>query len=307
MNEQNSELEAFLQKLNGVTRGTIVISSQPSVDTMAAALSLYLGFKKSGKDFRIVCSTPTTVGFSHLVGVDKVAAKFSGKSLVISFDYQEESIDKISYNIENNRFNLVIQPKPGAEPLPTKNVAYTYTGEAGLILVVGALSLTDIGSIYTSNKEVFEKAALISFSVGQIADFGQPRLTFSQASSYSEGALAILRGGNFRIDEDIAGNILLGVHQATQGLAIPGLVPETFEAVAFCLRSGAAWPVEAARPVEAQKAGDFQPMPSAESAARPPVQVEAKETAQEVPPVSETVPPGSKKWEPRFPTESRKT
>jgi hypothetical protein len=308
MNQQNAGLEAFLQKINQISRGTIIVSSQPSLDIMAAGLSLYLGFRKSNKDFRIVCPTPTTVGFSHLVGVDKVAQKMSGKSLVISFEYHEEAIDKISYNIENDRFNLVVQPKPGADPLPTKNVSYSHTGEPGLVLVCGALSLTDLGSVYDQNRDVFEKSDLVSFSVGQTADFGQPRLTFSQTSSYSEGALSILRGGNIAIDEDIATNILFGIHQATQGLAIPGLAAETFEAVAYGVKVGGIWPTEfGGRQIgKPQRVGDFEPMPANESAARPPSEIEAKEEIVEAPKKQEGTQIGAKKWEPKFPTEGRK-
>lgn len=308
MNQQDPGLEAFLQKVSESSGGTIVVSSSPSLDLMAAGLSLYLGFKQAKKDFKIVCSTPTTVAFSHLVGVDKVASKLSGKSLTVSFDYQEESIDKISYHIDDNRFNLVIQPRPGAEPLSTKNVNYHYTGESGLIIVLGALNLTDIGGLYNENKEVFEKASLVSLMVGQTAGFGQPRLTFPAASSYAEGSLSVLRGANMRVDEDLASNILQGIYQATQGLAVPGLTADTFEAVAFCVRVGGRWPIESEKQVTGlQKSGNFQPMPASESAVRSPDQIEVKEEVADFPLETESSSlMGDKKWMPRFPTDSHK-
>ncbi|MCJ7827818.1 hypothetical protein MUP65_01585 [Patescibacteria group bacterium] len=309
MNQLQSGLEAVLQKVNQAERGTILISAQPSLDLMAAALSLYLGLKKGNKDFRVVCTTPTTVGFSHLVGVDKVAQRVSGKSLIVSFDYQQESIDKISYNINEGKFNLVVQPKPGAEPLPTKNVSYSYGGESGLLVVIGAQSLTDLGMVYEQNKGVFEKGSVMSITVGQPANFGQPRLSFADSSSYSEGVLSILRNGNLRVDEDMASNLLQGLYQVTQGLAVPGLTAETFETVAFCVRLGGLWPIQTGviPKAEVQRVGDFQPMPATESAARPPQQIETKESSvKEGKTEGVKIPlPGAKGWSPKFPSEGR--
>ena len=241
----------------------VVLPGQLDVDKVAAGLSLYLSCEKTGKKTSCFCSQPMIVEYSSLVGVDKVAKELGGKNLMISFDYIEDSIEKVSYNIENKKFNLVIQPKEGHEPLSAQKVIYSYSGnQADLIFIVGALSFTDLGDIYQGNKDLFDSGNTINIDIRPDNKFAKTDLLFVQAASYSEVIANLLSRLKLPIEEDIAGNLLRGIEEATDAFRSPRVGPETFEAAAFCLRASAR---------RRTKGGsDFKPMPEEVSAERPP-------------------------------------
>jgi len=234
------EFNPIIQSLTEAKSAAIFLPENPPLDIAAAALSLYLSLQKTGKEVSIVCSSPMTVRFSQLVGINKVSSKISGRSLVISFDYSDNAIDKVSYNIENKKFNLVVQPKPGSTPLSTKNVSYTHSGDLKLGIVIGSVSLDKLGPIYQQEKEIFNQTQIINIDIHpNNSRFGKVNAIFPKASSFSEIIAALLKAANYPLDRDIAGNLLLGIQEATTNFGSPRTTAQAFEAAAFCLRSGA--------------------------------------------------------------------
>jgi nanoRNase/pAp phosphatase (c-di-AMP/oligoRNAs hydrolase) len=239
--DQKPELQELQQSLSSAQSILIAIPQNPSLDKIAASLSLYLSLKKRGKTTSIICAQPMTVEFSQLVGVDKVVNKIQGKNLVVSFDYLKDSVEKVSYNVEGNKFNLVIQPKAGLPPLGVKNVNYTYTGiDSDLIFIIGAQKLEDLSKLYEDEKDFYHEKPVVNIGYHQKNEqFGKINIFYPQASSYSEIIVLVLKTLNFPLNEDIAGNLLMGIKSATNNFQSPRVSGETFEAAALCLRSGA--------------------------------------------------------------------
>jgi nanoRNase/pAp phosphatase (c-di-AMP/oligoRNAs hydrolase) len=216
----------------------VIVPKRPSLDKVAAALALFLSLKKAGKEASIVCPDKMTVEFSSLIGLDKITQQSSGKNLIISFDFVEDSIEKVSYNIENNKFNLVIQPKIGFPPLSAEKVKYSYSGEVDLVFIVGAQSLEDLGSL--SNQENnYSRKSLVNIDIeAKNTQFGKINLLDPTASSCSEIITSLISNLKLPINRDIASNLLLGIEKTTQGFMSSKTSLSTFEAVVFCLRSG---------------------------------------------------------------------
>ena len=236
---------------------TIVLPTDLNTDKVAAALALFLSLKKAGKQINIVCAAPMIVEYSSLVGIDKISQKMGGRNLMISFDYQEDSIEKVSYHIENNKFNLAIQPKEGYSPLSTEKIDYKYSGsQADVILAVGAVAWENLGNLYFENKAVFEESQVVNLDINsQNSQFAKVNLVNPQMSSLSELVTLMLSSLNLPIDEDIASNLLMGIKKATFDFSLNKSGPSTFEAVALCLRAGGRRPFHEARP---EKKADFR-------------------------------------------------
>lgn len=219
----------------------IALPEKLDLDKVAAGLSLYLALKKAGKQVSLVCSKPMTVEFSSLVGVDKVRNKTGGRNLIISLDYLEDSIEKVSYNIQNNKFNLVVQPKPGFPPLSAEKVKYSYSGGgADLIFVIGVGALTDLGEIFLTNKEMFKVAKLINFNIqGSPEKFALLDIIDQQASGFSELAALLISALELPLSADAGNNLLAGIRAASNNFSSSKLRAATFEAAAICLRAGA--------------------------------------------------------------------
>jgi len=62
----------------------ILVRQNPSLDSMAASLSLYLSLKNIGKQVSIVCQSEAIVRDSHLVGIDELKTTLGGQNLVTS-------------------------------------------------------------------------------------------------------------------------------------------------------------------------------------------------------------------------------
>ncbi|HUV47014.1 MAG TPA: hypothetical protein VMW29_02670 [Candidatus Bathyarchaeia archaeon] len=239
----NSQLDLnSVQESCGKARNILVlIPTNPNLDKIATSLALFLSFKKQEKQVMVACPSSMTVAFNRLVGVDKIAQKIGNRNLIISFDYQKDSIEKVSYNIEDKKFNLVVEPRAGYPALDPNKVSYSYAGtDADLIFVVGALRLEDLGNFYLNEKKTFDKATIVNLDIqNNNTKFGQINLVDSQFTSLSELVALVLQGLNFSVDQDIVTNILAGIEANTSNLQSPNTSASAFETVAWCLKNGA--------------------------------------------------------------------
>lgn len=249
----------------------VALPQLPDDDKLAGGLALFLACKKAGRETTVVCQKEMTVGFSFLVGVDQVKKEPPGKNLQISFDYVEEAIEKVSYNIEGGKFNLVIQPRQGVAPLPSNKVAYSYSGgQADLIFVIGSHSLAHLGQVYDKNKEVFGKEKIVNLDNGEgNAQFGKINLVNPKAACCSELVGKLLTSLELPLDVDIASNLFFGLKKATNNFSSPRVGADTFEVAAFCLRAGARKSVSPP-PAKREKKLGLEPMPTEVSASRLP-------------------------------------
>jgi nanoRNase/pAp phosphatase (c-di-AMP/oligoRNAs hydrolase) len=237
---RNYPFTELKQKIDSVQKILVLLPPRPNFDQVAAALSLMLSLEESGKTISVVCNSPMTVEFNHLVGVDRVGTKIQGSDLVISFNYSADQIEKVSYNDDNNRPNIVIQPKAGA-PAVTESLAnFSYAGaNFDLVITVG---VRNQGGLSMGGINLGENFIINIDNDPGNANHGQLNLVDLDSPSLSEIALTLINDLGFGFSVDIAQNLLDGIWQSTQGLTDPLLGADTYEAVAYCLRSGAQKP-----------------------------------------------------------------
>lgn len=238
MNNNNSiinKISALLGKSNDIL---IILPIQPSVDAAAAALSLNLSLSKSGKQSTVACSEAITVGLNRLVAVDKITNKIGSRNLVVSFDYIEDSIEKVSYNIDEGKFNLVIKPKKGFPPMDTDKVSYSYSGaSADLLISIGAPRLENLGKIFHNERKLFDEQETINIDISPLnSQFGKSNLIDPRSSSLSETIGLMIKYLNMPIDADIATNLLAGMETATNNFTVKTRA-ETFEMIAWCMKN----------------------------------------------------------------------
>lgn len=222
----------------------IVTRKNPDTDDLAASLALYLALKQVGKTVIIACPDSPTVEFGNLFGVDKITNELGSKAFIISLDYKEGSIEKVSYNIEGDKFNLVIQPKTGSQSFSEDMVRFSHSGtSADLIFVVGCQKLEDLDKLFTQEQEIYSKSIIVNVDTGlNNSLFGKINIVDPTASSKSEIVAQTLKILNITTDQDCAANILTGILWATDRFLKGNIKPETFEVSARCLRAGAKMP-----------------------------------------------------------------
>lgn len=238
--DQINQIRTLIEQMKEIL---ILITPDPNLDQVASALSLYLSLISHGKQVSITCPTPMTVEFSHLVGVDKVSNKIdatAGNNLVISFPYQEGSIEKVSYNIEDNAFNLVIEPRKDYPPITPEAIKYSYTGgNINLVCTIGVVKPSDFDS-QTNIRALLNEKPIINIDVNsQNQNYGKANLVDPNLSSICELLVSSFSLLGYNMGGDIATNLLMGITNASNNFTSAQTSATTFEAAAICLKHGA--------------------------------------------------------------------
>lgn len=220
----------------------IVLPAKPTADGVSAALALYLAITKLGKNVTIACASAPISGID-IDGVDKIGKNLAsgGDDLVISFPYEQGSVDKVTYTIEGNRFNLLVIPREGYPRIDPEQVEYSYSGgKVDAVIVLDAANYNTLGSLYEENKKQFEGKDVINIDRHLTnANFGTINLVLKNVSSTSEIVLNILSNMNVQLDKEISTALYNGISAATNNFTSYSVNAQTMEMAAYLLKSGA--------------------------------------------------------------------
>lgn len=220
----------------------IIVGKAPRVDDMAGALSLYLSLLASEKNTSVVCPTEPLVEVSSLVGIDKIKTAFDlSKSgdITVSFPYREGEIEKISYTLENGFLNILVKAGGQGLSFDEKDVKYTRAeGSKKVIFTIGILGLSELNRFV--GIESLKDVKIINIdNKAENQGYGDVVLVSANSSSISELVAFILFSLDFKVDTDIAQNLLAGISQATDNFQYPKTTALAFEMAANLMKKGA--------------------------------------------------------------------
>ncbi len=232
-----SKIKDLLDKAHDVL---IVTHEHPTYDSMGSALALYLGIAGLGKKVAIACPDPMTVELSNFIGANKVITGLGKKNFVISLDYVDGSIEKVSYNIEGDKFNLVIEPRPGFDTFSQDKVHYAYSGSAAnLIITVDTIHLGGLKKLFDEDKDMYATKPIVNVDRHpNNAHYGHTNMVNTEASSTAEVVATLLSGLGVATTEDIATNLLNALFGATNNFQNPNVSAQAFELAATMMKAG---------------------------------------------------------------------
>lgn len=222
----------------------ITAPKNSSMDEMAAALSLYLILKNSGKTVSIASPTDPLVEIASLVGIDKVEKTLKGSGgsngdLTVSFPYTEGEIEKVSYTLEEGYLNIIVKASEQGLTFDEKDVEFIRGGSGNLDLVftVGTANLADLDNVFdTQNPDI----RIINIDNKENNEqYGDIVLVSPKLSSVSEGVADLSLALGLNIDQDAAQNLLDGISSATENFQSPKTSSLAFEMVALLMKKGA--------------------------------------------------------------------
>lgn len=239
---QNLDIKTFQDSLSQIKSVLVLLPEKPEFDAVAAALAFSTSLKESGKEVTVACPSPMLVEFNRLVGVNKVTDNIDNRNLVISFkDYDAEGIEKVSYNIENGQFMLVIVPKTSLAAPQKEQVEIGHRGVSGdLIIVTGATNKQDLGK-FADKEELWNTPDAKITILGRLPAQGfknTTELVNPQASTVSESAFGVIESLGLPINQDIATNLFMGLRSGTNNFQ-KNITADTFATASRLLRSGA--------------------------------------------------------------------
>lgn len=250
--KQLPNIDLLKDSLSQAKKAIIILGANPNFDTVAAALGFALALKQKNVDTQVASSADMRVEFSRLVGVESVRKKVGNRNLMVSFAYSEDQVEKVSYQIspDGKRFNLVIAPKAGAQPLQPETVNFEFTGaEAEFIATFGVGSNQELDELVKNEHGLMDGAMTVAFTLFPVPAFAKCHLEAQGLSSISELAAITCQGLGLDLNEDSGSNLLAGMDMATQGFRIPSVSADTFETVANLMRAGAQRPPLAQPPM----------------------------------------------------------
>jgi len=230
-----SEIKSLIDKAKDIL---IVTHVNPTYDSIGSALSLYLGLKGIGKTVTVACPTPMIVEYSGFVGANKLQTSIAKKNFVISLDYEDGSIEKVSYNIEGKKFNLIIEPRPGFAEFSQDKVHYSHDGTVvDTIIIVDTKHLGGLGKVYEEDKELFATHPIINIDCHEDnAKYGSVNIV-GDSGTTAELIARFLTALGILFTEDIATNILHALYKTTDSFQTH-VTAQTFEVAAQCVKAG---------------------------------------------------------------------
>lgn len=218
----------------------IVTHENPTHDSIGSALALSLGLTALGKSVTVACPDQMTVELSGYIGAQKVMTSLGAKNFVISLDYVDGSIEKVSYNIEGNSFNLVIEPRPGFEAFSENKVHYSHTGSAAsVIFTVDTIHLGGLKKLYEDDKEFYASKPIVNVDRHpNNAQYGHTNVVDDSCVSTAQVVAQLLNGIGVTLSEDIATNLLNALVGATNNFQNQSVNASVFELAATLMKAG---------------------------------------------------------------------
>ncbi len=294
---KSNESARIAQILNEKQSIAICLPQNPNLDAVASATALYLVLLHMGKQVGISAPDAINPQFG-LLGQDKIQTQLSseGNTLVVSFPYTEGAVDKVTYNIEGDRFNLLISPKEGMDKLDHTRVKFGYSGgRPDVIITIYTPTLNALGDLYNNQKDKFSGVEIINIDRHFTNNnYGTVNVVDKKAASMSEIMADLLRSLNVKMDKDAATNLYSGIMSATNNFTAHAVSAQTFEASAFLLNNGAirkAAPIPAAAPAMNPVMNGIQPpmQPAMPQAQPQPQQVQQPIQAPQPAPVQQPI------------------
>jgi len=214
-------------------------------DALGSVLALYMALTKLGKKVTSVVSgvIPKTYQFLPQIGV--LSEEFKGsRDFIIHISCANAQADKLKYNLEENKVNIVISPKNGS--FREEDVTFEYGHpKFDLIFIMDSSNPDQTGPFFRENADLFYEVPIVNIDHHVTNEyFGQVNWVEVTATSTCEIVLSLIEAleGESKqklMNEDIATCLLNGVISDTGSFQNANTTPKAFSIAAQLLAAGA--------------------------------------------------------------------
>lgn len=220
-----------IKNLLTTAKTALIAVPQLSVDSIGSALALAILLKKSNIAAKVFCPQKTDANYTKLSGLELLTDIYNANDLIVTLDYPLDQIEKVTYNQDNGKLNLVVQTKDGSPKVAENQILITNQAVAADInFILGDEALLG------ANANIVTKGNWINISPISIEKPWAKASVVDQDAPFSEIFTFLLPMLGLELNPDSAKNLLIALRVATQSFSI-NVSPETFEAGANCLRA----------------------------------------------------------------------
>lgn len=220
-----------IKNLLTTAKTALIAVPQLNVDSIGSALALALLLKKSNITTKVFCPQKTDANYTKLSGLELLTDVYNPNDLIVTLDYPLDQIEKVTYNQDNGKLNLVVQTKDGSPKVAENQILISNQASAADInFILGDEALLG------ANANMVNKGTWINISPSSIEKDWAKISVVDQDAPFSEMFTFLLPMLGLELTPDAAKNLLIALRVATQSFSI-NVSPETFEAGALCLRA----------------------------------------------------------------------
>ncbi len=236
-----TEINSFNQLVSNANTIVLVLKKAPTLDEISTAASLNISLVNMGKEVTFVTPEKLTNDYPNVSGLESLKTKLGSKNMVVSFDYDENKVDKVSYHIgeDGKKFYLTIKPKKGSKPLDKDTVTIDYVdAEADLIILVGVHDLESLDNLYVGFENFYlETDTIVIHKFKPL--IGRVKINTTGFVCISEALAQLYQELNYEIDSNIATNLMMSIEQTTDSFRSLSTTPKTFELASYLMKAGA--------------------------------------------------------------------
>lgn len=236
----NDEIQAEVaQKINQAHNVLIALSSDPSVDELAAAIGLSLFLEKTGKRATAIYSGSTPNALKFLKPEETFEPSVDTlQDFVVALN--KEKADHLRYKLDGDFVKIYITPyksRIGEEDLDFSYGDYN----VDLVLALDVANGVDLDSALREHGRIMHDAVIVNITTGNPGKLGEVEWSDKSASSVSEMIAELLYkvGGNTKIEKEEATAFLTGIVAATNRFANAKTTSETMKLASRLIDSGA--------------------------------------------------------------------
>jgi phosphoesterase RecJ-like protein len=219
----------------------LVVPGRPDGDSIGSALACLMVLTKINKEVSVALLEPVSQQFRFLPRVTDIARDINGaRDFIITLDNPAVETDKLSYNFDDGKLNIVITPKRGRyqpENVTFQQGAFKYD----LILTLDSPHLGMLGGIYDRYPTLFQGVPMINIDHhASNAHFGAVNLVDLAATSTAEILIGVIESlGADLIDGDVATALLTGIIADTGSFQNANTTPKSLTIAAQMVGLGA--------------------------------------------------------------------
>lgn len=235
----NKTMANVAEKVSASRNILITVSSDPSVDELASALSLTLFLDRLGKHAIAVYSgaIPNSLGFLNPTeNFEENADVF--QDFVVSID--KDKADHLRYKLDGDFVRVFITPYKSR--IISDDLEFSYGDyNVDLVLALNVSNGIDLDPSLREYGTIMKDATVVNITTGNPGKFGEIEWSNKFASSTSEmvANLFLSSNGDTQLNDKEATTLLTGIVAATDRFAKANTFPGTMQVASRLLDAGA--------------------------------------------------------------------
>lgn len=238
--KDNTEMYAEVTgRISDAQNVLIALSSDPSVDEMAAAIGLSLYLDKLGKRATAIYSGSTPNALEFLKPEETFEPSVDTlQDFVIALN--KDKADHLRYKLDGDYVKIFITPY--RTRISEDDLDFSYGDfNVDLVLALDVVNGIDLDSALREHGRIMHDATIINITTGNPGKFGEIEWSDKSASSVSEMIAKLLYSVNSKtsIEKEEATAFLTGIVAATNRFSNANTTPETMSVASRLMESGA--------------------------------------------------------------------